>query len=96
MINAMNLSIKGKIEQEKQYHNKRYKKDPRRKLSTFYLITKTVKEDYCSVIYKDCKGKKILEYGCGTGSYAFELASRGGSYWNRYFRPCYRKSQRKS
>ena len=73
----MNLSINDKIKQEKQYHNRRYKKDPRGKLGTFYQNTKTVREDYRRVIYKDCKGRRGLELGCAAGSCAFEMGSRG-------------------
>jgi len=73
----MSASTKGRTEQEKQYHNHRYKKDPRRKLSGFYQITKTVKQDYDRAIYSNCQGSKILELGCGTGAYALKMASQG-------------------
>jgi ubiquinone/menaquinone biosynthesis C-methylase UbiE len=77
MIRSMSASTKGRTEQEEQYHNQRYKKDPRRKLSGFYQITKTVKQDYDRTIYRNCQGSKILELGCGTGAHAVEMASRG-------------------
>lgn len=30
---------------------------------------------------RDCAGKRVLEYGCGTGSHAFALAERGAQVW---------------
>lgn len=73
----MNSSINDRIKQEKQYHNKRYKKDPRSKLIAIYQNGKTAREDYRRVIYKDCKGKRGLELGCAAGYCAFEMSSRG-------------------
>ncbi len=45
-------------------------------LNGFYELS-GARRDYANRILGDCAGKRVLEYGCGTGSYAFALADRG-------------------
>jgi len=45
-------------------------------LNGFYIHSAGVLH-YESCIYADCAGKRVLEYGCGIGSYARRLAERG-------------------
>jgi SAM-dependent methyltransferase len=42
----------------------------------FYEISAGVQR-YRSLIFEDCAGKRVLEYGCGLGGQAFALAERG-------------------
>lgn len=41
----------------------------RRKVSKFYKISKSIKDEFESVLKKLCVNKLVLEYGCGAGSY---------------------------
>jgi len=68
-----------RIEKEKEFHNHRFEKDTREPLNKYYTIMQTTSSLYNEKLFKDCKGKRILEYGCGLGSAAFELARRGAS-----------------
>jgi SAM-dependent methyltransferase len=45
-------------------------------LNGFYDLSQ-VRRDYASRLLRGCAGKDVLEYGCGTGSYAFVLADHG-------------------
>jgi SAM-dependent methyltransferase len=43
----------------------------------FYAVTRSSKGLYRELVKRNCAGSRILEYGCGPGSEAFELARRG-------------------
>jgi SAM-dependent methyltransferase len=66
-----------RIEREKQFHDDIYASQGREGLSFFYPAATTVRSDYESQILEGCAGKRVLEYGCGLGSYSYELTTRG-------------------
>lgn len=62
---------------EKDFHNKAFSYHTRTKLSNFYKISKDSNRFYEGLLKKYSKGKKVLEYGCGPGTYSFSLAKNG-------------------
>ena len=40
----------------------------------FYAVAQTSASYYRDLVLRECAGKRVLEYGCGTGSYALDLA----------------------
>ena len=70
---------KSRIDREAEFHDKAFTENTRSAAGKFYAITETSKGLYHSLIGQDCTGKQILEYGCGTGSYAFKLAQYGAN-----------------
>jgi SAM-dependent methyltransferase len=64
-------------EREKSYHDERFASDPRRKLGKYYSVNGGAKNFYARKISRDCNNKKVLEYGCGTGSLSFDLMIEG-------------------
>ncbi len=63
---------------EQEFHDARFGKGgPRGGTGVFYRITSESHGRHRALIYDDCAGKRILEYGCGPGSQAFDLARRG-------------------
>lgn len=63
---------------EQEFHDQRFAKGgPRGGTGVFYRITDESHDRHRSLIFDDCAGKRILEYGCGPGSKSFELARRG-------------------
>jgi SAM-dependent methyltransferase len=46
-------------------------------VSKFYTVTTTSHAFYEEQLFAGCSGKRVLEYGCGDGSYAFDLEDRG-------------------
>lgn len=68
-----------KLEREREFHDRRFAEDGERqqKVGKFYQITKSVKRAKEKILFDSSKGAKVIEYGCGTGSYAFDLAQQG-------------------
>lgn len=63
---------------EQQFHDARFARGgPRGGTGAFYRITGESHGRHRALIYEGCAGKRVLEYGCGPGSQAFELARRG-------------------
>lgn len=65
-----------RLNREQQFHDQRYTDDNERqqKVGRFYQITNTITQEYRQALLEKCPEAKIIEYGCGKGSYAFELA----------------------
>ena len=62
---------------EKEFHNVTFRDLTREKADKFYSIWGRTIEVYQDHLAARCKGKKVLEYGCGTGSQSFFLAQMG-------------------
>ncbi|GAB4526025.1 MAG: hypothetical protein Tsb0014_05950 [Pleurocapsa sp.] len=73
------VSDKARLEREQEFHDRRFANDGERqqKVSKFYKITQTIQQVREKILLSDSKNARVLEYGCGTGSYAFELAKSG-------------------
>ena len=65
-----------RLEREAEFHNKAFTEQSRAQVGKFYAITRTSKQRYRDIILKYGRGKRALEYGCGPGSHAFELAQQ--------------------
>jgi SAM-dependent methyltransferase len=73
----MNQMSDPRILREKEFHDSAYESQVRSRLSVLYPDRVSIRRDYDQAIFEDCSGKKVLEYGCGLGSLAAGLASRG-------------------
>lgn len=67
----------GRLEREAAFHDRAFAKHTRAAAGKFYAVTASSKGLYRQRILQGCEGRQVLEYGCGTGSHAFELAARG-------------------
>ena len=68
----------GRKEREAQFHDKVFgDAKPRGATGLFYRIADESYGRHRDLIFADCAGKRVLEYGCGPGSHAFDLARRG-------------------
>lgn len=70
-----------KIEREKAFHDERYSNPHIRdnEVSKFYSICQSVSEEYRNFIFTHSADQNVLEYGCGTGSQAFDIIEQGVS-----------------
>lgn len=63
-----------RIEKEKKFHNERFAEDSRKHLDKYYAITTNARDLFINKIKNQVANQKVLEYGCGEGSYSFDLA----------------------
>jgi len=63
-----------RLDNEKKFHDQLFAGNQGRGVGKFYSVTKVLDQYIENLLLSDCAGKKILEYGCGKGSYAFLLA----------------------
>jgi len=59
-----------RLETERKFHDHRFANDDniRSNIKKYYVINKIALEKYYDIISANCKNKKLLEYGCGTGN----------------------------
>ena len=69
-----------RIDREREYHNQRFADDSERdrRVGRFYSAISYGFELYRRRVSEAARGRRVLEYGCGTGSLAFDLAERAG------------------
>ena len=65
-----------RIARERDYHNQRFTDDSEReqRVGRFYCAIDYGFELYKRRVSAESRGRRLLEYGCGTGSLAFDLA----------------------
>lgn len=68
-----------RIEREKRFHDKAYAEQPRQVVGKYYSITESSIAHYKRFLKEHSSGKRVLEYGCGEGSYAFFLANQNAN-----------------
>ena len=66
-----------RLTREAAFHDHAFTQRSRAAAGKFYAVAATARQHYERLIHQDCQGKQILEYGCGAGSHAFDLAHRG-------------------
>lgn len=66
-----------RLEREAEFHNRAFAENTRAAAGKFYAVAVGSKQFYRAVIGRNPRDKCILEYGCGTGSCAFDLARHG-------------------
>jgi len=77
MDNAPTTDKSANKASESTFFDNQYAENPRRSVGQIYSITRNRMASYEHHLYTDVAGLRVLEYGCGTGSYAFELAKNG-------------------
>ena len=66
-----------RVEREKEFHNRIHSKEIRNsKVGKFYSINSSIQSDYNQYIIDLGNNNKILDYGCGKGSWSFNHAKK--------------------
>jgi ubiquinone/menaquinone biosynthesis C-methylase UbiE len=73
-----NRTTETRLRSETEYSDVRYAENTRARADKFYLVTGESNEFYRSRVLEDVSDKRVLEYGCGTGSAAFDIGRLGG------------------
>jgi ubiquinone/menaquinone biosynthesis C-methylase UbiE len=69
--------VQARKDREQQFHDIAFSQNTREKTGKFYSITKSSRDFYCDFLSRNCYNKKVLEYGCGPGSFSFHLTEKG-------------------
>ena len=67
-----------RLESEAAFHDEAFATAVRADARKFYSVTVTSRRRYRQLVFDNVCGKTVLEYGCGTGSSAFDVARLGG------------------
>lgn len=62
---------------ERDFHDRKYADDGPPPTAKYYDSNQRCFEDYMAAVADRCAGKRVLEYGCGEGSAAYDLAAAG-------------------
>jgi ubiquinone/menaquinone biosynthesis C-methylase UbiE len=71
--------VQQRLEREAAFHDVSFSSEVRADAYKFYTVTVTAVRRYQDLIFQNIAGKRVLEYGCGTGSSAFDLARSGAT-----------------
>ena len=69
--------MQARKDREQQFHDIAFSQNTREKAGKFYSITKSSRNFYRDFLSRNCRNQKVLEYGCGPGSFSFHLAEKG-------------------
>lgn len=64
-------------QRERDFHNQSFAEGQRARTSRFYAVHRASQAAYNREIHERSEGNDVLEYGCGRGSAAFDLAAAG-------------------
>src|SRR6266550_3266334 len=68
-----------RLEREREFHDRAFADDVRAPAKRFYSVTGALSRWYEEQLSSSAPNGQALEYGCGPGSRAFDLARRGAS-----------------
>ena len=72
------LETSSRLHSEATFHDEAFQTQGRARAAKFYSVTARSRASYRHRLLTDIGGKRVLEYGCGQGSWAFEIARLGG------------------
>lgn len=66
-----------RIIREKEFYNREAVENRRASVSKFYSITRASRKYYEGILKANCLNKRVLDYGCGVGTFTIWLAKQG-------------------
>lgn len=66
-----------RYQREKDFHNQSFGAGGRQEVARFYAVVRSSGAFYEQLLRTHSADRRVLEYGCGPGSYAFFLAKQG-------------------
>lgn len=66
-----------RLAREQAFHDRAFADDTRSRVGRFYAVARRSQQFYETELRRRCAGAAVLEYGCGQGSSAYELAGAG-------------------
>jgi 2-polyprenyl-3-methyl-5-hydroxy-6-metoxy-1,4-benzoquinol methylase len=72
-----NDSSEARLRREAEFHDEVFVNDARASTDRFYAVASPAYDRYRALVAEQVSGLSVLEYGCGPGSEAFDLARMG-------------------
>jgi SAM-dependent methyltransferase len=72
-------NVEERLRREGEFHDHAFAEDVRASADRFYSVAHRGYERYRALVRENAAGAHVLEYGCGPGSEAFELAAAGAT-----------------
>lgn len=69
--------VEARYQSEREFHNRAFGEGTRERVEKFYSIAHSSRSWFERYVRANCRGRAVLDYGCGTGYYAFALADMG-------------------
>ena len=69
----------GRLAREQAFHDSRYAGHSRAGIDSYYSLLTAGADHYEMTVRSQCRGRRVLEYGCGEGRFALSLASEGAA-----------------
>jgi SAM-dependent methyltransferase len=69
----------GRLRREAEFHDDAFSGSAREAVGKYYATASAAKAHYLERIRRGASGRAVLEYGCGKGSAAFDLARAGAA-----------------
>lgn len=66
-----------RLSREQEFHDRAFAEDTRSRVGRFYAVARGSQGFYETQLRRRCAGATVLEYGCGQGSSAYQLAKVG-------------------
>ena len=77
MFGEKDIHVENRLQREKEFQNKKVIERTRASCSKFYTINRASMKFYEAIIQSNCRNRRVLDYGCGSGTYTFYLANHG-------------------
>ena len=77
MSSDTGLRPEDRVEREREFHDLRYAGRARAGIDSYYSLLTAGADYYEDVVRAQCRGARVLEYGCGEGRFTAELAALG-------------------
>lgn len=75
----MPTTPEGRLQREAAFHDRAFGQKTRQTTGRFYAVARASKAAYTRQVLDGCEGQAVLEYGCGPGSCAHDLAGAGAA-----------------
>lgn len=71
--------VAARLQREAAFHDQTAEDDTRLRATKFYAIARNSHGFFLDTIFSNANGRRVLDYGCGTGSNTCDLARRGAT-----------------